>query len=248
MHSKQSYLQHLKDEIKEASVSESLSSSKNIDAFIIGCGTVGGALINQINEQQTSLLQDHQIDLKIYGIANQKTFMTHRSGVDLDQWEASLIDSVQQCKLTDLKEFVKVHGLSNPVIVDCTGSREVALRYDDFFANGMHVITANKIANGEPIDFYNQIRETARLNNRRFQYETNIGAGLPIIEPLQKLIKAGDQLNKFEGILSGSLSYIFGQLHNGLSLSQATLKAKNLGYTEPDPREVRLVCKSTSQI
>ena len=210
---------------------------KHIDAFIIGCGTVGGALINQIKEQQPVLLNEYNIDLKIYGIANRSTFMMNENGIDLMEWSDLLNKSKQLYSLNNLHQFIRDNQLKNPIIVDCTGSRSVALEYDNFFAHGMHIITANKIANGESIDYYLKIRKTAKKFNKRFQYETNIGAGLPVIEPLQKLLKAGDLINKFEGILSGSLSYIFGELHSGLSLSQATLKAKKLGYTEPDPRE-----------
>lgn len=239
MHIEQSHLQH-SQHIKEEQKNSSKKSSyliKHIDLFIIGCGTVGGALINQIKEQQLSLLQKSNIDLKVYGIANQSTFMTDKSGVDLDRWSELLKVSIGKYSLDLLTDFIQINNLSNPVLVDCTGSRDVALRYGEFLSNGMHVITANKIANGETIEFYNYIREIAGSHNKRFQYETNIGAGLPVIEPLQKLLKSGDELNKFEGILSGSLSYIFGELHKGLTLSQATSKARNLGFTEPDPRE-----------
>lgn len=240
MHTEQSHLQHsqyFNEEEQKVSSKNSNSLIKHIDLFIIGCGTVGGALINQIKEQQLSLIQKSNIDLKVYGIANQSTFMTDKSGVDLVRWSELLKVSACKYSLNMLVDFIQFNKLSNPVIVDCTGSRAVALRYGDFLSIGMHVVTANKIANGEAIEFYNEIRKIAEFHNKRFQYETNIGAGLPVIEPLQKLLKSGDKLTKFEGILSGSLSYIFGELHKGLTLSQATLKAKDLGFTEPDPRE-----------
>lgn len=212
-------------------------NTKHIDAFIIGCGTVGGALIEQIKTQQNSLHQNNGKFLQVYGIANRSTFMLQRKGVDLRHWRTQLQNSSQQNGLQELIQFINDNQLSNPVIIDCTGSRQVAMQYPDYLAHGMHIITANKIANAEDMAFYKLVRETANQQNKRFLYETNIGAGLPVIEPLQKLLKAGDQLHRFEGILSGSLSYIFGELHNGLSLSEATLKAKELGYTEPDPRE-----------
>lgn len=210
---------------------------KHIDAFIIGCGTVGGALIEQIKAQQSSLSQDHDINLQVHGIANRSTFMLQQGGIDLTHWQTLLQNSKQQNGLSDLVQFITENQLHNPVIIDCTGSRQVAWQYQEYLAHGMHIITANKIANGEDLSYYQQIRQTAKQQNKRFLYETNIGAGLPVIEPLQKLLKSGDQLHRFEGILSGSLSYIFGELHNGLSLSEATLKARDLGYTEPDPRE-----------
>ncbi len=211
--------------------------TKYIDAFIIGCGTVGGALIEQIKTQQSHLQQHNDIELKVYGIANRSTFMLQKDGIDMPHWQTLLKNSKQQNSLADLSQFISDNQLTNPVIIDCTGSRQVAMRYNDFLSRGMHIITANKIANSEDLAYYQLIRQTAKQQNKRFLYETNIGAGLPVIEPLQKLLKAGDHLHRFEGILSGSLSYIFGELHNGLSLSEATLKARDLGYTEPDPRE-----------
>ncbi len=228
--------QNFNKEMDSCSITQ-IQTTQNIDVFIIGCGTVGGTLINQIREQQDKLLQESDIDLQIFGIANHSTFMMNPEGIDLTQWIDALKSSNQKYSLNSLNHFISINKLLNPVIVDCTGSREVALQYNDFFSHGMHIITANKIANGEPIDYYQQIRNTAKKYNKRFLYETNIGAGLPVIEPLQKLLKSGDELHRFEGILSGSLSYIFGELHQGLSLSQATLKARELGYTEPDPRE-----------
>ncbi len=230
-------VQSFDENIGDLSITESSNNIKHIDAFIIGCGTVGGALIEQINKQQSTLLHENGIDLRVYGIANRSTFMLHGNGIDLRHWASSLQSSTQQNSLTALFDFMATNQLNNPVIIDCTGSRQVAMQYDDYLSHGMHVITANKIANGEDMAYYQKIRQTAKNNNKRFLYETNIGAGLPVIEPLQKLLKSGDELHRFEGILSGSLSYIFGEIHQGLSLSEATLKAKDLGYTEPDPRE-----------
>ena len=223
--------------LPKESVTQANAKILSIDAFIIGCGTVGGTLIDQIKEQQQTLLAKNNIDLTVYGIANHSNFMMKEKGVDLNQWTSLLKNCSQKYSLENLRKFIVSNKLNNPVIIDCTGNRGVALQYNDFLTNNIHIVTANKIANGEPLGYYQQIRNTAAQHNKRFQYETNIGAGLPVIEPLQKLLKSGDKLNRFEGILSGSLSYIFGELHKGLTLSQATLKAKELGYTEPDPRE-----------
>lgn len=125
----------------------------------------------------------------------------------------------------------------NPVLVDCTSSERVSDRYIDVMNAGLHVVTPNKKANTRDIAFYHGLRETALNQRRQFLYETTVGAGLPVIDNLKKLLFAGDKLLKFNGILSGSLSYIFGMLDEGMSLSEATAIARDKCFTEPDPRD-----------
>lgn len=212
------------------------NSIKEISVFVIGCGLVGGELLEQFKKQQQKLLQRNNINLIVYGIANTSSFITDPQGIDLACWKLLLGNNYSFCP-KKLMAFIHKNKLPNPVVIDCTNSEKIAMQYCDFLGNGLHVVTANKIANGKPIDYYNKLRETAHKNNAKFLYETNIGAGLPVVDPLQKLLKTGDSIIKFKGILSGSLSYIFGQIHKGLTLSEAITKAKKLGYTEPDPRE-----------
>ncbi|GAM62723.1 aspartokinase [Vibrio ishigakensis] len=122
-------------------------------------------------------------------------------------------------------------------MVDCTSSEFIADQYADFLAAGFHVVTPNKKANTASMAYYHQLRQVARSSRRKLMYETTVGAGLPVIENLQNLISAGDELEKFNGILSGSLSFIFGKLDEGMTLSQATQVAMENGFTEPDPRD-----------
>ncbi|RHX75178.1 bifunctional aspartate kinase/homoserine dehydrogenase I, partial [Lactobacillus helveticus] len=136
-----------------------------------------------------------------------------------------------------LIRLVKEYHLLNPVIVDCTSNQAVADQYADFLREGFHVVTPNKKANTSSMDYYHQLRLAASKSRRKFLYDTNVGAGLPVIENLQNLLNAGDELQRFSGILSGSLSFIFGKLDEGMSLSEATRAARELGYTEPDPRD-----------
>jgi len=208
----------------------------SIDAFIIGCGTIGKALIAQIHKQQERLSKKN-ISLNVVAIANSKKIVMDKDSIDLSNWQASLEQAEQSFSLEQITEFVSDAHLCNPVIVDCTSNEGIAMLYNDYLDAGFHVVTANKKANTASYDYYCQIRKTAQLKQRRFLYETNVGAGLPVIDNLQSLLRAGDTLNKFEGILSGSLSYIFGEIHNGMSLSEATLKARDLGFTEPNPAE-----------
>ena len=207
-----------------------------IDAFIIGCGTVGKELINQIHKQQQRLF-DKNIELNVVAIANSKHILMDKDNIDLAHWQESLEQASQKLDLQLLKSFLVEAQLNNPVIIDCTSSLEIAMQYNDFLDSGFHLVTANKKANTEDYEYYCKLRQTARTKNQKFLYETNVGAGLPVIDNLQGLLRAGDELIQFEGLLSGSLSYIFGEIHNGLTLSEATIKARDLGFTEPNPAE-----------
>ena len=208
----------------------------SIDAIVIGCGNVGRELLQQIQSQQTRLF-DKNIALNVVGIANSKQLFLDKSGVDLADWQTLLTNAEEKLSLDRLNQFVAQAHLSNPVIIDCTSAESIAMQYDQFLQNGFHLVTANKKANTASLPYYQKLRKIADARQRRFLYETNVGAGLPVIDNLQGLLRAGDSLLQFEGILSGSLSYIFGEIHNGLSLSQATIKARELGYTEPNPAE-----------
>lgn len=207
-----------------------------IEVFIIGVGGVGTALIEQIHRQCYWLKNKH-IDLKVCGLMNSNVMLIDINGIKLNSWKKSLKQIQENCNLKQLINIIKQCHLLNPVIVDCTNSTQVANCYVDFLMAGCHVITPNKKANTGSMQYYHALRNTVITAHRKFLYDTNVGAGLPVIENLQNLIHAGDELISFSGILSGSLSYIFGKLDEGMSLSDATLLAKQHGYTEPDPRD-----------
>jgi aspartokinase/homoserine dehydrogenase 1 len=158
-------------------------------------------------------------------------------GIDLDNWKDTLGQNPVPVTAESIKAFVRENHLINPVLVDSTSNEQLAMSYVDFLKEGFHVVTPNKKANTDSWEYYQALREAAQQTNRRFLYETTVGAGLPVIDTLQSLIKAGDELQQFEGILSGSLSYIFGKLEEGMTISQATAIAKENGFTEPDPRD-----------
>ncbi|MEG3126260.1 bifunctional aspartate kinase/homoserine dehydrogenase I [Pantoea cypripedii] len=207
-----------------------------IEVFVVGVGGVGAALLEQLHRQQAWLKQKH-IDLRVCGIANSRALLTNVHGIDLSNWESALAEAKEPFNLGRLIRLVKEYHLLNPVIVDCTSSQAVADQYADFLADGFHVVTPNKKANTSSWNYYQQMRAAAEKSRRKFLYDTNVGAGLPVIENLQNLLNAGDELIKFSGILSGSLSFIFGKLDEGVSLSAATNMARELGFTEPDPRD-----------
>ena len=209
----------------------------NIDVFLIGVGTVGIELLNQIGKQQTPLLA-RNISLNVYGVANSKQCLLQNSGIDLSQnIHTQLKQGKESFNVERVAKFVSDNSLTNPVIVDCTSNKKIASLYVNMMKAGFHVVTPNKKANTGDYADYLMLKKTARQYNRQYLYETTVGAGLPVIDNLQKLVIAGDRLEKFEGILSGSLSYVFGKLDDGMSISEATETAKKNGFTEPDPRD-----------
>lgn len=211
-------------------------STQYIDLFLIGCGGVGGALVDQIHRQQTHLAE-RNIQIRVCGVANSRAMLMDENGIELANWRDLLKDATAPLSLSKMQALVNESHIINPVIVDCTSNDGIAARYVDFLGAGFHVVTANKKANTSSIEYYQQLRLTALMKRRKFLYDTNVGAGLPVIENMQNLFSAGDQLLKFNGILSGSLSFIFGKLDEGMSFSDVTTEARNMGFTEPDPRD-----------
>ena len=212
------------------------SKTQYIDLFVIGCGGVGGALVDQIHRQH-NYLAERNISIRVCGVANSRAMLLDVQGIDLDNWRDLLKDATDELSLVSMKTLVDGSHIINPVIVDCTSNDGIAARYVDFLGSGFHVVTANKKANTSSMDYYHQLRLTALMKRRKFLYDTNVGAGLPVIENMQNLFNAGDRLVRFNGILSGSLSFIFGKLDEGMSFSDVTTEARNLGFTEPDPRD-----------
>lgn len=207
-----------------------------MEVFVIGTGGVGSALLSQLQRQQQWLKKKH-IDLRVCGIANSRQQLAQLYGINLQRWQSQLAGSAMEFSPASLIQMVQDNHLLNPVIVDCTSSDTIAAMYVDFLQAGLHVVTPNKKANTGSQDYYQQLRRVSASSRRKFLYDTNVGAGLPVIENLQNLLNAGDELMRFNGILSGSLSFIFGKLEQGMPLSEATRMARELGYTEPDPRD-----------
>ena len=212
------------------------NNKKVVDVFLVGVGGVGGELIEQI-KQQKAYLAKKDIEIRVCALANSTKMLLDANGLCLDNWKADLEVATQPSDFDVLLSFIKLNHVINPVFVDCTTAESVANLYARALKEGFHVITPNKKANTSSYAYYLEMRENARQSQHKFLYETNVGAGLPVIENLQNLLAAGDEVEKFEGILSGSLSFIFGKLEEGLTLSQATQIAKDKGFTEPDPRD-----------
>ena len=212
------------------------NNKKVVDMFLVGVGGVGGELIEQIKNQKDYLAKK-DIEIRVCALANSNKMLLKEDGLNLDNWQADLANATQPSDFDVLLSFIKLHHVVNPVFVDCTSSESVPALYARALNEGFHVVTPNKKANTRELTYYNLIRENARKNQRKFLYDTNVGAGLPVIENLQNLLAAGDEVLRFNGILSGSLSYIFGLLEEGKTLSEATALAREKGFTEPDPRD-----------
>ena len=212
------------------------NTAQPVELFAFGAGTIGGALLDQIYRQQ-KILKEQNIDIKVCCIATMRGMLLDGNGLDLSDWRNGISSSAKKTNLDEILKFVKETKPLNPVFVDCTASYDLPERYLDVLNAGMNIATPNKRANSMSMDYYRQIRETANKNHVRFLYETNVGAGLPIIDTLQNLFKSGDSLVGFNGIMSGSLSYIFGKLDEGKKFSEAVKEAKQMRFTEPDPRD-----------
>ncbi len=212
------------------------NNKKVVDMFLVGVGGVGGELIEQIKHQKEYLAKK-DVEIRVCAIANSNKMMLNENGLDLTNWKEDLEQATQPSDFDVLLSFIKLHHVVNPVFVDCTSAESVSGLYARALSEGFHVVTPNKKANTREMAYYNLLRENARKNQRKFLYDTNVGAGLPVIENLQNLLAAGDEVEHFSGILSGSLSFIFGKLEEGLSLSEVTTLAREKGFTEPDPRD-----------
>lgn len=205
---------------------------------IIGPGLIGGTLLDQLRDQAAVLKEEFNIDLRVMGIIGSDKMILSNSGVDLTRWREL---RNEKAEVADLNKFTQhVHGnesIPNTVLVDCTADSSVANHYYDWLCKGIHVITPNKKANSGPLDRYLKLRAQQRESYTHYFYEATVGAGLPIISTLRGLLETGDKILRIEGIFSGTLSYIFNNFVGARSFSDVVTEAKQLGYTEPDPRD-----------
>lgn len=203
---------------------------QRLDVFVLGCGTVGQVLLSQMFKQQDRLLEQG-IELKIHAVANSRQCLFNPKP---DDWSAQLKSQAQVDVQAAVQSALSQPGVIHPVLVDCTASGSVAQAYPAYFEAGFDIVTSNKLANTLPWELHQKMLSSARKHGRLYRYETHVGAGLPVIKNLKALIQSGDDLMAFEGILSGSLSLIFGLLELGQRLSEAVKTAQEMGFTEPD--------------
>ncbi len=212
-----------------------LSEYKVLNLFVCGVGTVGGKLIEQIKEQYEELKVNSRLKLNVVGIASSRRAIFDRDGLDLEHYRERL-DQSDPSDNARLREEVIGMNIFNSVFVDCTASKEVAALYQDFLEHNISVIAANKVAASSDYNSYQRLKRTALARGVKFRFETNVGAGLPIIGTINDLRNSGDKILKIEAVLSGTLNYIFNALSADTSFSQTVRQAKELGYSEPDPR------------
>lgn len=213
--------------------------TRHLNVVIYGCGTIGKTLIEQIARQQDELLSKG-IDLHVRGIANSRKMAwdpKSESGIKLDSWEDTLNDADTTSSIGNMLSLYAAEQFTTPIFVDMTSSDDLPKYYEALLEAGFHIVAANKKAASGEYEVYNSIKSKTQKTGRSFHYETNVGAGLPVIETFQNLLHSGDELLKFEGILSGSLSYICGRLDDGVSIQDALKEAQEKGMTEPDPNE-----------
>ena len=212
-----------------------LSEYQELNLFICGVGTVGSQLIEQIAQQQEKLKSRRNLKINVVGIARSTKAVFDREGIDLSKWKEALANGMP-ITLARLREEVLAMNIFNAVFVDCTASAEVSTLYEDFFNHGVSVVAANKIAASSDYQNYRLLKKTARKRGVKFLFETNVGAGLPIINTINSLRNSGDHVQKIEAVLSGTLNFIFNTISADIPFSQTVRMAKEQGYSEPDPR------------
>ena len=212
-----------------------LSEYNVLNLFICGVGTVGGNLISQIHSQYEELKQSRRLKLNVVGISSSHNAIFCREGIDLGNYREELAKSAPS-DINHLREEVIGMNIFNSVFVDCTASSEVAGLYQEFLDHNISVVAANKVAASSDYESYLKLKETALKRGVKFLFETNVGAGLPIIGTINDLKNSGDKILKIEAVLSGTLNFIFNEISADVPFSETVLRAKQQGYSEPDPR------------
>lgn len=212
-----------------------LSEYKVLNLFICGVGTVGGKLIEQIKKQYEELKERNCLKLNVVGIASSRNAIFNRDGLDLENFHDELKRS-EPSTPERLRDAVINMNIFNSVFVDCTASKDIAMLYQSFLEHNISVVAANKIAASSDYDSYLKLKTTALARGVKFRFETNVGAGLPIIGTINDLRNSGDKILKIEAVLSGTLNFIFNEISADVPFSETVLRAKEQGYSEPDPR------------
>ncbi|MCA1612605.1 MAG: bifunctional aspartate kinase/homoserine dehydrogenase I [Acidobacteria bacterium] len=212
-------------------------SSQTVSVGVVGTGLIGGTFLDQLGRRLERLRAGRGIDLRVRGVMSSRRMLLDERGVGLDDWRDALASDGVESDLERFVEHVHAGHLPHAVIIDATASDEMPAHYEGWLARGLHVITPNKKANSGPAARYRSLREAARRHGRYFLYETNVGAGLPIIHTLRDLVETGDEVRRVEGVFSGTLSFIFNSLDGSRAFSELVRDAHARGFTEPDPRD-----------
>jgi bifunctional aspartokinase / homoserine dehydrogenase 1 len=213
-------------------------SPNTLSIGVIGPGTVGRVLLDQLAGEQARLSREFKLDLRVRGIMSSRRMCLSDRGVDLARWKDEVeANSQSPADITRFVEHLKVDYLPHTVIIDCSADEAVAKHYRDWLAQGIHIVTPNKKANSAPMAYYDSLRDARRAGGSHYLYEGTVGAGLPVIQTLRDLRETGDVVDSIEGILSGTLAYLFNVYDGTVPFSAIVREAKQRGYTEPDPRD-----------
>ncbi len=214
-----------------------LSEPKTLNLFVAGVGLIGGTLLKQLEEQTEYLLENYHLELKIVALANSKKHLFHKEGIDLKNWRETLEKEGKTGRIDSFVSEMFAYNFTNSIFIDNSASAEVAAFYQRILEHSISIVTPNKIASSSSYAQYLTLKKTAKSHNVNYLYETNVGAALPVISTLKDLVDSGDRIKNIEAVLSGTLSYIFNTFDGSSPFSSVVKKAKELGYTEPDPRQ-----------
>ncbi|MFC4219068.1 bifunctional aspartate kinase/homoserine dehydrogenase I [Flagellimonas marina] len=227
-----------KDDVKKAlnSLHETFfeENIKQLNLFVMGVGNVGSKFLDQIRQQKKYLKEELKLNVRVIGISNSRTMAFDENGIPLKEWETVLANGEKADKQTFF-DRIKSLNYRNSVFVDNTASAEVSKTYADYLHNSISVVTCNKIACSSDYTYYKELKQLAKQYNSPFLFETNVGAGLPIIDTLKHLIASGDKIKKIQAVLSGSLNFVFNTFNDSVTFHDVVKQAQEQGYTEPDP-------------
>lgn len=213
------------------------TQTKTIHLFLVGTGLIGGTLLDQLQQQRQTLKRDYGVTIRVMALANSTKWLHNAEPLTLTAWRSQLKRHGQAMHLTDFITHLRTSRLPHSMFVDCTASEDIAEYYHDILQAGIAIVTPNKKANSGPWQRYQLLQHTSQEQHVDFLYDTNVGAGLPIIRTLKELVASGDKVRRIEAVLSGTLSYIFNSYTGRKPFSQIVQAAHQLGYTEPDPRD-----------
>jgi aspartokinase/homoserine dehydrogenase 1 len=213
-----------------------LSRFKEMYLFIAGTGLVGSSLMKQLQKQYSTLISEHNLKINLIGVTNSRKMLIDKKGIPLENYKEDLKSSGEKGDISAFIQQMTKLNLRNSVFIDCTANEDVALRYGEILTRYVSIVTANKIACSSEQSYYQKLKSIASERGVRFMYETTVGAGLPIIKTINDLVLSGDKILKVEAVLSGTMNFIFNELSPSMPLSSAIRKAREIGYSEPDPR------------
>lgn len=214
-----------------------LSDTKRIHLFMIGVGLIGSTLLRQIEAQKENLEKEHGLEIMIAGLANSKKMLFSESGINISAWKKALDDSGVASDPTEFVHRMNEMNLSNSIFLDNTANAVIPALYPEILSASISIATPNKVATSSDFYLYQKLKNLAKQHNVQFLYETNVGAGLPVLSTLRNMMHSGDRIIRIEAVLSGSVSFIFNNFDGSKPFSDLVREAKELGYTEPDPRE-----------